>query len=77
MQQKIEQKKAMAIKKDVEPKFVDVTQYLVSYKDFSEAIQKIAYFDANLSRMGYLKSQKLQGEAKQLEDDEYNARAKW
>ena len=55
-----EEKKAVANKKEVEPKFVDVTQLLVSYKDFSEAIESIAYFDANLCRMGYLKSQKLE-----------------
>jgi chemotaxis regulatin CheY-phosphate phosphatase CheZ len=36
----------------------------VSYKDFSDAIKKIAYFDVNLSRMGYLKSQKLEPEVK-------------
>ena len=59
IQEKIEQKKALAIKKEIEPKFIDVTQLLVSHQDFAEAVNKIAYFDAHLARMGYLKSQKL------------------
>lgn len=47
------------MKKDMEPKFIDVTQRLVSYKDFQDSIKRIAYFDAHLARMGYLKTQKL------------------
>ena len=59
MQEKIQEKKNAAIKKEVDPKYIDVTQRLVSYKDFAEALKKIAHFDANLARLGYLKSQKL------------------
>lgn len=66
MQQKHEEKKNAAIKKDADPKFIDVTQRLVSYKDFADALKKIAHFDANLARLGYLKSQKLQSEVKEL-----------
>ena len=51
-----------------------MTQFLVSHKDFSNAIKKIAYFDANLARMGYLKSQKLDGEVEELENEEQKQR---
>jgi hypothetical protein len=34
MQEKAEEKKNLAIKKDADPKFIDVTQRLVSYRDF-------------------------------------------
>lgn len=66
IQEKLEEKKAVAAKKDAEPKFIDVTQLLVSYKDFQNAIQKIAYFDVHLSRMGFLKTQKLEEQVKEL-----------
>lgn len=59
MQEKIEEKKAGAIKKDVEPKIIDVTQRLVSHQDFVGSIKQIAYFDSHLARLGYLKTQKL------------------
>ena len=41
MQEKVEEKKNMAIKKEVDPKFIDVTQRLVSFKDFDTAIRRI------------------------------------
>jgi hypothetical protein len=59
MQEKVEEKKNIAIKKEVDPKFIDVTQRLVSFKDFDTSIKRIEHFDINLSRLGYIKSQKL------------------
>ncbi len=41
MQEKVEEKKNMAIKKEADPKFIDVTQILVSFKDFDTAIRRI------------------------------------
>jgi len=41
MQEKVEEKKNMAIKKEADPKFIDVTQRLVSFKDFDTAIRRI------------------------------------
>ena len=41
MQEKVEEKKNMAIKKEADPKFIDVTQRLVSFKDFDSAIRRI------------------------------------
>ena len=52
MQEKVEEKKNIAIKKDVDPKFVDVTQRLVSFKDFEAAIKRVELFDINLARLG-------------------------
>ena len=40
MQEKVEEKKNMAIKKEADPKFIDVTQRLVSFKDFDTAIRR-------------------------------------
>lgn len=41
MQEKVEEKKNIAIKKEVDPKFIDVTQRLVSFKDFDTSIRRI------------------------------------
>jgi Fe-S-cluster formation regulator IscX/YfhJ len=59
MQEKIEEKKNIAIKKEVDPKFVDVTQRLVSFNDFQSSIKRLENFDINLARLGYVKSQRL------------------
>jgi hypothetical protein len=57
----------LAIKKDVDPKFIDVTERLVSFKDFSEAIKKIQVFDIQLARLNYVRSPKLDSEIKEVE----------
>jgi hypothetical protein len=41
VQEKVEDKKNIAIKKELDPKFIDVTERLVSHKDFEESIKKI------------------------------------
>lgn len=41
MQEKVEEKKNIAIKKEADPKFIDVTQRLVSFKDFDTSIRRI------------------------------------
>ena len=77
VQQKIEEKKNIAIKKEVDPKFIDVTERLISFKDFTEALKKIGIFDVQLARMGYVKSGKIEHEIKELEASEQNQRNKW
>ena len=59
MQERHEDKKGGILKKDIEPKFIDITERRVSYEDFSQAITKIEAFDIQLARLGYIKSQKL------------------
>lgn len=63
MQEKLDDKKNM-IKKEQEPKLVEVTEKLVSYDDFMIAIDMIGKFDVELGRLGYLKSVKLEQEIK-------------
>lgn len=77
MQEKVEEKKNIAIKKDVDPKFVDVTQRLVSFKDFEAAIKRVELFDINLARLGYVKSQRLDAEIKDLEIREQAEKTQW
>lgn len=38
---------------------IDVVEKLISYHDFITAVKNIAKFDVQLSRLGYLKSIKL------------------
>lgn len=59
MQERLEEKKNLAIKKETDPKFIDVTQRLVSFKDFDQAIKRVEEFDVGLARLGYVKSQRL------------------
>lgn len=56
----------MAVKKEADPKFIDVMEKLVAYSDFAEAIKQIEYFDVQLARLGYLKSQKLESEVREI-----------
>lgn len=44
VQEKVDDKKNI-IKKDQEPKFIEITERLVSYDDFMGAISKISKFD--------------------------------
>ena len=41
MQEKLEEKKNIIAKKEVDPKFIDVTQRNVSYKDFEKSIKQL------------------------------------
>lgn len=65
------------IKKDAGPRIVDVHQKLVSYKEFSEAFEKIKMFDVELAKLGYLKnSPALDAEMRQSKEEEEAAAAK-
>lgn len=61
VQEKLDDKKNI-IKKDQEPKLVEITEKLASYDDFIKAITMIGKFDVELGRLGYLKSIKLDSE---------------
>ena len=76
VQEKHEDKKG-GLKKDVEPKFVDITERRVSYADFSKAIKTIESFDVQLLRLGFIKSQKLEIEAREVEQQETEEKEKW
>ena len=47
---------------------IEITERLVSYDDFVASISKIAKFDVELGRLGYLKSAKLDVEIRELEE---------
>ena len=49
---------------------INVTQKLVSYRDFEGAMKKMANFDIQLGKLGYIKGGKLETEIKTLEEEE-------
>jgi hypothetical protein len=63
VQEKLDDKKGM-VKKEQEPKLVEITEKLVSYEDFIMALNTIGKFDVELGRLGYLKSVRLEQEIK-------------
>ena len=54
------------MKKEAEPKLIEIVEKLVSYEDFATALEKITQFDIQLGRLGYLKSLKLDNEIKEI-----------
>ena len=68
----VEDEKKNIHKKEKEPKYMTVTQKLVSYADFDRAISQLGMFDIQLGKLGYVKSPKLENEIKELtEKEEY------
>jgi hypothetical protein len=63
-------KKALALKKteNEPPKLVDVMQKLTCYSEFEKALKTMKDFDLALTKLGYLKSPRLQAEVNELQE---------